>query len=922
MKTQLLSLLTLTIALTSAKTDEGPGFGGVPPLGPEDSLRHLLRPYDLLTLNVLGAAYCENLLDCRVNTLSYTHLNAATARGDGYHLQFPDDTGRFVECLAWEDQYSPIARLELARRLVKGMLAARVPGSFSESFFRHRSGGKTFLILGDRHGPAGRMLVSFCGDELTGSLAVGFRLRHGEIWSGMDAFRHVDPPGGMTAWGDARDDRSWHASPVTVRRDFTAEGVAVRFTGRYGLSDEDQPLEYAFRADSGDGLEITIGEPGRPMPLLGDSPLPSTVHLPDRVTTFRSDAGDHAIDRPAFRHLILRQHGGAFAATGYSTALLVMWEGQPEQVQLVADKRFGELRIRWAGREGRVWLNPYHWLDDADIEMVHRSAESFLARGVLLQNGFPTQQMLNALPAGLAAGSYLLTRHDDPLAETARVNAARAVKRLFAAEDEGKTLVRGFFTVKAAAWMAKTASELGDSALQADYAELVHRAVKRMCAPETGYDGAGWPSGWDHFNSMKALALAYDATGVPAYLEAYRRALDVYTIDAKGIYRYGTALHAPGGFETYSGSLPLAVWGHSGRLDWTQTLIDLDVPNGWHEPSRPVRDTWNDAGAGPWAQDDANPEFLGFSLKGLTLPTDPKVITPVGAFPSYDRDGRVTPRNPPMLRNPFFLSGEEQPRPHTRVESQSLVERPVTVVGAGQELVRKVELEPAGGAGLDLRIRGDGYQVSVSPDGQTWFDRIDTYDPVSADQSTDLSFLCGSREELVRAIAVTPPRDAESLVGGAGLLAADQQRRSAPSGGALVYRLTLPGAAAVCRLELIMGNDYRVEVSRDGNRWRTVASAQDADGGGGRLPSGAGMIRMVDATAEAEGRQEFFLRMADGGDRERFEGQPAFMQRIAVYAAFRCREAWVRVANVSDDAPGHNRLPRSFTLERLTLRRW
>ncbi|HSV74243.1 MAG TPA: hypothetical protein VLH79_10830 [Chthonomonadales bacterium] len=914
--------LAVAAALAGTMADDGPGFGGAPPLGPRDALRHLFRPYDLVELNVLGAAYGENMLDCRVNATSYTHLNADTPGGDGFHLQFHDDSARFLESLAWEDQYSPIVRLELARRLVKGALAARVPGSFSDSYFRHRSGGKTFLVLGDRQGRDGRMLLSMWGDELTGSLKVGFRLRREGAWVGMDAFRHTDPPGAMTTAAEARGDRWWHASPVTVQRDYAGDGMGVRFTGRYGLSDENRPFEYAFRADAGDGLEITVGEPATPMPLLGDYRLPTTAHLPDRVTSFRSDEGDRTIERPAFRYLILRKTGGAFAATGYSAALLVMWEGQPEQVRLVADKGFGEVRVRWAGREGRVWLNPYYWLDDDDLELVHRSAESFLARGALLQNGFPTQQMLNAVPAGLAAGAYLLTRHRDPLAQTARVNAIRAVDRLFAAEDEGKKLVRCFFTVRAAAWMVKTARELGDAPMEARYAALVERAVQRMCAPELGYDGKGWASGWDHFNSMKALALAHDATGRPAFLEAYRRALEVYTIDPRGIYRYGTAMAAPGGFETYSGALPLAVWGHSGRMDWVQQLIDLDVPNGWHEPARPVRDTWNDAGAGPWAQVDANPKFLGFSLKGARLPTEPKAVTPVGAFPSYDGAGHVTPRNPPMVRNPFFLPGEERPAPAARIRAQTLVHRPVTVAGAGEGIVRRVRLDGSRGAALDLRIRGDGYRVSVSPDGEQWFDRIDTYDPVTADQSTDISFLCGSREELVRALTVMPPADAAYLVGHAGTLAEAEQRRAAPAGDALVYRLRLPAAAAVCRLELIVGNDYRVELSRDGRRWRTVATAQDADGGSGRLPPGAAMIRMVDATAELARGRALYLRIADAGEPGRFAGQPAFVQRIAVFASFRSRVAWVRVANVPDDAPGHGRPPRSFTLERLTLRRW
>jgi hypothetical protein len=499
------------------------------------------------------------------------------------------------------------------------------------------------------------------------------------------------------------------------------------------------------------------------------------------------------------------------------------------------------------------------------------------------------------------------------MAITARASAARAVDRLFAAEDEGKTLVRSFFPVKAAAWMAKTAALMNDQPLRRHYAELVDRAVKRMCSPAMGYDGSAWPGGWDHFCSSKALWLAYDATGNSEYLAAYERAVAVYTIDEKGIYRRGVKMDAPGGFDTYSGSLALAVWGHSGKLDYVQKLIDLAVPNGWHQPERLVRDTWNDAGAGPWAQDDANPEYVGLSLKGAALPTTPKVVTPVGAFPSYNARGNVTPRNAPLLHNPYFLPGEA-PRRAAKPTSATLLRSPVTRT-AGRPLLVRLPLGDASGAGVDLRIRGDGYRVSVSADSKQWLQRLDTYDPKTSPQSLDLSFLCGSREELVRLQSVTAPNDARLLASPGGSVPTAERRRFAARGGSLVYRIPAAGATT-CRLELIIGNGYRVDVSSDGKRWRAAASAQDADGGSGKLVADAGMIRMVDATPEAARGGVVYLRLRDAGVAGAFGGRTAFLQRLTVYGALRCRQAWLKVENTSSRAGA------SFTVEGMTLRRW
>jgi hypothetical protein len=927
----MLLLALMACSWTRAGAADGSGFGGAPLLGPEDQLRQLLKPYDLVKLNVLGANYCENLLDMRLDTISYTHLGFDSPSSDAWHLQFPDDAARYLEAITWEAEYSPVVRLETARRLIKGFLAARVPGTPAESFFRHRSGGKTFLIFGDPRDGEGRVVLSNWGDAISGAMKVGCRVKEGDKWISMAGARYSDEPkaaGDPDTARSAAGGRYWNESPYVFRRHFAAQsGTSVDFTGRYWLSDDNRPLEFGYARSGQEAVQIVVGEPGTPIPLLGDYRIPTSIHLPDRRTVFRSDRdGDRIIPHPAFHYLVLRKPG-AWGANGYSAALLVMWDGNPDRIEAIADKGYGELRISYPGPAGRIWLYPYYWLDEANLDSIFRSAEHFLTDGTLLLNGFPSQQFLNAIPAGLASGAYLLVRYHDPMAPTAVTNAARAVDQLFAAEDRGEKLVRVCFPTRAAAWMVRTAKALHDRRMEERYTALLDRAVRRMCSPEASYDGKGWASGWDHFNCMKACRLAYDATGNEAYLHDWERALTLYTIDEHGLYRDGKPA-IPGDVNTYFGTMPMAVWGNAGMLDRVNTLINLDVPNGWSawgDGKRTVRSLWNDAGAGPWAQDDANPEFVGFSLRGARIPQREKYILPVGAFPDYDAAGHVRITRRPLVHNPFFLPGQEPVRvlpngavpPSPRIASVTVVPGSAverghavrlsgavrngrrTCTGSDGPLVYRFSLAGATDAALDMRVRGDGFRIDVSPDGKRWFERLDTKDADVAQESLDVSFLAGSREELVRL---------ETLDNGG-------RCRYAAPGGSVVYRLDLPNAAC-CLLEMLVGNGYRVDVSSDGRRWRRSVSAADPGSPSVKAGADAAVIRMLDVSDCLRSGSAVYLRVADERGRQEFAGHPAFVRRISAYGTLRSGQAWVRVSNVSA-RPG-----RSFTIERVVMRTW
>jgi hypothetical protein len=296
-----------------------------------------------------------------------------------------------MEGLAWEDEYSPVVRLELARRLMKGFISGRIPGTFADSFFRHRNGGKTFLMMADPKDKEGRIDLANWGDNIEYTLKIGFRVQRNGGWLGMEAFTHQDAADSPLTAEQARSARWWNESPVVASRHYAATNTTVNFKGRYWFSDEDRLLEYGFTAGNAERLQVVVGEPGKPIPLLGNPAVPTTLHLPDRKTKFQSNTdGDKVFAHPAFRYLILSKPGDAGIAVGYSKALLVIWDGAPERVEVLsADKGYGEVRVTYAGPSGKVWLYPYTHFDNRDSEALFRSAEQFLAKGTLLQNGYP-----------------------------------------------------------------------------------------------------------------------------------------------------------------------------------------------------------------------------------------------------------------------------------------------------------------------------------------------------------------------------------------------------------------------------------------------------------------------------------------------------------------------------------------------------
>ncbi len=882
-------------------------FGGQPPLGARDERRHLFRPYSAVELNYLGANYCENLLDKRFNTTSYTHLGFDSNRWDAWHLQFPDDAARIAEAFVWEDRYSGIARLETVRRFVKGMLAAHIPGTQGYHFFRHRSGGKTYVIFDDSGGE-GRVQLSNLGDDIQGLVTVGFRAQFGDAWLEPKDFAYADSPVNAGTPALARSPAYWNESPFVFQRAFRRDVLSVNFQGRYWLSDEDMPIECAYESSKAEALAISIGQPGKHIPLLWDAQAPGIIDFGDRVTQWRSDRdGDQAMATPNCRYLVLRKNT-TWACPGYGSCLLVIWDGRPDAIEAVAEDGYGQLRLVFPNQDGvaqgRVWLYPFHWINPDDMEYVFRNAECFLAQGRLMHNGFPSQQLVNAIPAGLAAGAVMLTKYDDPLARTAQVEAANAVDAFLAPEHKGRRFVRLFFEVKAAAWMVELGKALDDRVMIDKYTLWVKSTMDRLLSAEGGYDGKAWGDGWSHFNNMKATWLAYEATGIPAYREAYERAMDVYTIDPNGVYRNGEPLQAPGGFDVYAGTLPMAVWGHWGLKDRVDQLIDLQVPNGWHHAEIPVADLWNDAGAGPWSQDDAQPDMVGFMLRGYNMPREPKRLLPTGAFPKLGETGEFEATWAPIVDNPYFLPGRQEIRELKTGELLPIREfKTVELDLSGQKetppcITQRIDVGDATGAALDLRVARGSYLVEVSPDGEHWIPRLDTWCETPTTRSLDLSFLLGARDELVRTLQLAPPDDVAYVQSSTGSEIVGDHRRTVTPAGHAIYRLVVPKVDQ-CHLEFLVGNNYRIDLSRDAHEWTEALSPSQIIPAKGDNQKHAAWLRIVDATKHVGPAGEVYIRLRHGGNDHGpgvdYGGAPALLRRITVYATHKSSEIHVRL---------------------------
>lgn len=892
------------------------GYGEKPYLGNE-SLRYMLAPYDLAELNSLGSNYMENLLDVRSNQSAFTHMSYDSNFADAYNLQFPEATARTLECIADESEYSPVIRLEYARRLAKGLISSHIDGSSAYYGFRLRFGGKTSVLAdsGDRAGYAGLL---YLGDSVESCLNIGFEAMDANKTYDIKDFTHSvigDRTGGM---GDIRSGKYWNLAYEWNRR-YIFNNKSVNSAFKSYNSDEHMPLEIKFSSNDFKHITTVIGKSGEPMTVMGPAEKAGYIYLPNRKTVFASDKdGDLFIENPDFNYIILTKKT-YWAGPGYSAGILIIWDG--ELKSLSAKKEFGYSTIRLEhDKPGRcVYINYMKFLNDSDMEYIFRNAEYFIKNKTFIPTNYPMPEMQNAIDAGLAAGAYVFTKYNDPFAPTALACAEKALDTIIKEYDNNKIYARPFFQARAAAWLVKTARLLDNKAMEEKYTRYLDLAVEKMLT--IGYDGTGW-SGflWDNWNNLRALKLAYETTGNKKYLDVWQKAFDMVSIDNKGIYIKGEPMKEPGGFFNYFGSMPLGAWGNAGRLDWVDMLINLDVPAYSTKDSIKVSQQYCDTGTGPWAQDDSPPEYVGYSLKGLNIPVSEKYLVPFGAFSSYEASGDVRLKNESFVINPYFRAGSDRfellskrvtPKvnksvivPGSKEESAILYKESGSSVAGdirstNDYIVYKILSFNSNGMGMDFNIKGKGYKIDVSPDGKNFYKKYDSWSDDFISESIDVSDFCGKSDEYVLTNRLDKSND-EKYIYSQKNTSLGEFGRKVNFGSEVIYKFDLSNQVR-CFAEIILGCNNMVLLSSDGINWENVEFVNDMSGPGG-------WINLIDLDKYA-GRSVYMKVIG----KERAVGSEFFsISRISLYAVFKSEYVYVKITSTGT----------GFDIKNIHIRTW
>ena len=382
--------------------------------------RHFLfrveAPYDIAKLNFCGGNYMQSLLQSQYDLIAFAH--------DAQRLIYTDDNGKMILAFVEEARYTPVVRLELVKRLMKGVIAAQIPGTRYKYFFVRDA--RKALRLSPL--PNNQIQLIFGQDRECSvvDFTVFFQSPDGSWHSATELQGPRGSDSARRSKGDA-DSQSFQIgekahNPVLISGEF------------YNPYLDKAPR---VQCSSPQAKKLRVELDNFSHPTRRERPIFNTVIQGEQYLILLDDKRKQTNARPA--HLQLR---GNFA-----DALLVVWKGAPTTIMI--EQTDGAVRkvqltaeITEGDRTESVWTIPFTEIDPEDMNYIHSAATSIIATGQMGFNGFvPTRSCTDfAAPAmGLAAGAYLLKEYNDPNAPQA-LEIARGTLDAYIDEDK-----RGLF---------------------------------------------------------------------------------------------------------------------------------------------------------------------------------------------------------------------------------------------------------------------------------------------------------------------------------------------------------------------------------------------------------------------------------------------------------------------------------------------
>ena len=569
-------------------------------------LERRFAPYDLDSLNWLSGNYLQSILDGRNNLLPFTTNSHGLP--SAYH--YVHDTARVLLALADEEQYTPVVRLQLAESLFKGLHAARLPGPNPvyalkldpEPLDVHPApdGGWQVMYYQDVAEPVCRLHVDFYDHQ---GIAI--------------------PLEGTAAPTSGPDSGAVQQIPLYHGTCPGLPGASIECGGGSG-----QPLAAPYlhmSIPAGARCEATITDLDKKGQwFIPGTWGPDTVVLPDGESFGPQSADPLSWKSPAFRWILLR--GDNTGEYNFSRALLVGWSGAPLEVACTRqDNHVARIAIGFdATRRApvRVWVIPFDGVTPA-MDYPRAMARLLDNKGKVDTGGFDPVRTLyrdDTICAGFAAAAYLFGKYHRPEFSEALRLAKETTDHLMALQREGIQSNELYHPIAACCYLM-----LAGQPGYRSYLETWADRVVGMQSP----DGT-WP--WLNFQlrCMIALLRAHDTTGDQRYQDAFDRALRTISIQDGHLIWKGK----PAPFEeTFDGALLAAVQGHEGNLASLPEVLRL-------------ADEGFLGDYGYCRCSDLDEYALGFSAKGLHLPTEPKRILRLNEFVRYGPDGLTVLAHP------------------------------------------------------------------------------------------------------------------------------------------------------------------------------------------------------------------------------------------------------------------------------------
>lgn len=554
-------------------------------------------PYTPERMHAIAGNYMQCLFDPRWNLLSFDDSEDPS-------VHFVHDSSRSLVALADESRLTPVTRLELARRLYRGVVSARLPGDDYLFAFKHDRRPIDIRPLRDR--PA--LTLTHKLDEVLPVAAI------------QPAWRQSNGD-----WASTETMTSGEAHPVLggVRKRYfwKVNGHRAEVQAQHWPGDDGRLSALTFRFTGTGPVRIQINE------LLRDGHWfrpgswgPEFLVLPDGVE--HRVVGTDPLVLPADRYLLIRGDNGSDPPgpleMTFSRAVAITWDVPP--IRLIgipdaspsADRRFwAEVALEYdAPMSVTLRLAPFIGYPRS-LQAVHRLMRQASSTGRFAVNGLDPTWTTNCNgigPDGLAAAAWLFRRYNAPEAAEAEEMAVAAMHATWQRDREGQRTHEVYNLINGLCWLHR----LGHTEFDPYLRTLADRAADAQLP-----DGS-WM--WCDFQLrlMVSLLRAWEVLSEPRWMDAVRRGLTTLSYRDNTLFWKGK----PEYYGDFSGALTLAIYGFLGDRQNAQQALD-------------ARDAYIDD-RGFSACSDLSPYVLGIGARGLSLKQSPRLTLKLNEFAWYD----------------------------------------------------------------------------------------------------------------------------------------------------------------------------------------------------------------------------------------------------------------------------------------------